>query len=390
MSVPLWSRSAHPDDIRAEVAILGAGIAGVSAALECQRRGVSAVVIERGAIASGASSRNAGFLMRGAADNYAAGVRDLGRERTRALWKLSEANLASLIALGAGALPSFRRVPSCLVAMTESEAAELRTSAAMLRDDGFAAEIIDTHTDAVWRNPQARCGLVNPGDAVINPVDLVRHLAAQLDRPIIDHAEIAEVDRSGSDIVIRCATMAVRAPRVVVCLNAFVGQLFPEIAHWAEPNRGQMVAVRAPTDRAPISMAYYANHGHDYFRRVDDETVIFGGRRHRFAPHERTEIPEPTDEVQRSLEALARESLGADYPVVARWAGIMGFSPTGLPIVAHVPDAAGEPDERLTFCGGFTGHGMSLGFETARSAVAFALDGAPPPFPMPDSASPGR
>jgi len=387
MSVSVWSRSSSPHQIRAEVAILGAGIAGISAALHLQDRGISATVIERRAIASGASSRNAGFLMRGAADNYAAGIRELGREKTQRLWKLSEDNLTGLIARGADSLPTFGRRQSCLLATSEDEACELQKSAQLMKEDGFAVELKWKDTDAPWQNPVVRCGLVNPHDGVVNPVHLVRHLASQLRNPVIEQAEVAEVDVSGNDIVIRCANIVVTAPRMVVCMNAFVGTLFPQIAHWAKPNRGQILAMRVPVAAAPIRCAYYANHGYDYFRRIDDETVIFGGRRDRHEPNERTESDAPTAEVQASLEQLAREMLGhkaPEYPVVARWAGTMGFSPTMLPIIAPIPmrsTGGTDPDSRVVFCGGFTGHGMSLGYETARCAVEFMLDGTPPPFP---------
>jgi glycine/D-amino acid oxidase-like deaminating enzyme len=388
MSVPLWSRSSRPEELRTEVVVVGAGIAGIGAALDLHRRGVDTIVVDRGAVGSGASSRNAGFLMRGAADNYAAGVRVYGRELARSLWRMTEDNLAGLIELGAERVPSFARRPSCLLAMTEQEACELHRSVEMLRDDGFAADLVWKHADAPWRNPMVRCGLVNPGDGVVNPVELVRHLAAKLPRPVIEHTEIGEIDRGGAEIVVRCAGVRITAPRALVCLNGFVGRLLPEIGAWAMPNRGQMLAVRAPVGAAAVSMAYYANHGYDYFRRVDDETVIFGGRRNRFEPHERTDSDAPSDEVQRSLESLAEEMLGGEFPVVARWAGTMGFSPTGLPIIAPVPGTNGAPDPRVVFCGGFTGHGMSLGVMAARAAVGLVVDGEVPVFPVP-TAIPG-
>jgi glycine/D-amino acid oxidase-like deaminating enzyme len=57
--------------------------------------------------------------------------------------------------------------------------------------------------------------------------------------------------------------------------------------------------------------------------------------------------------------------------VVARWAGTMGFSPDGMPLVGPV----GASDS-VWFCGGFTGHGMSLAYRTGAGAVAAMLDGS--------------
>jgi glycine/D-amino acid oxidase-like deaminating enzyme len=52
----------------------------------------------------------------------------------------------------------------------------------------------------------------------------------------------------------------------------------------------------------------------------------------------------------------------------------MGFSQTGLPIIQHVGTLE-NPAAPVWFCGGFTGHGMSMAYETTRLAVDEMLDG---------------
>jgi gamma-glutamylputrescine oxidase len=58
-------------------------------------------------------------------------------------------------------------------------------------------------------------------------------------------------------------------------------------------------------------------------------------------------------------------------PIERRWAGIMGFSVDGLPLVGCLPD---KPD--VGFAVGFTGHGLSFGAAAAERAVDHLLNGA--------------
>jgi glycine/D-amino acid oxidase-like deaminating enzyme len=80
--------------------------------------------------------------------------------------------------------------------------------------------------------------------------------------------------------------------------------------------------------------------------------------------------------VQEHLERLARELICPRFEVVARWAGVMGFSPSGLPTVrAGEGGGVSRESGRVWFCGGFTGHGMSMGHLTGRAAARAVLGG---------------
>jgi len=90
MSVPFWKPPSEsypgllPD--RADVLVIGGGIAGTSLMHHLAKRRFSAVLVERHHLAAGASGRNAGFLLAGVADCYAEAVRIFGRER----WDLTQ------------------------------------------------------------------------------------------------------------------------------------------------------------------------------------------------------------------------------------------------------------------------------------------------------------
>jgi gamma-glutamylputrescine oxidase len=386
MTVSHWRRVPVPRLVEADVVIIGAGICGLSAALAFSRRGLRTAVVERHTVGSGASTRNAGFLMRGAAENYAAAIGLYGRELARLVWRWTEENLAGLRAEGLGALPSYRAVPSCLLALGGEELEELTRSVDLLREDGFGVGWMGRGDDSVWRHGRPMGGLLNPDDGAVNPAELMRLLAAKAG-PIFEEQEVFAVEAGLRSVVLRTADMAFAAPRILVCTNAYAPLLLPAMGQLVAPRRGQMLAIRAEGLR--LDCSYYANHGYEYFRQGADGTVVVGGCRRPFADAEVGYEDMTTGPVQGALERFTEDRLGVrpgTYEVTARWAGAMGFSPDGLPLIGPVPGS----DPRVWFCGGFTGHGMSMAYRAAHAAAAAMLDGAENPLPLTRAVRAGR
>lgn len=410
MTVSHWRRCARPPTtLDVGVCIIGAGICGVSAALALQKRNESFVILERHALASGASSRNAGFLMRGAACHYAEAIDLYGREAARDLWRFTEANLEGLRSEGCESLASYRRVPSMLLALnvggsgeawepsTEYAAenrASLERSLGLMQEDGLDVGWIvpgksETPQDSAWKSGRVACALVNPGDASINSYELMKLLAGKLKvhstisakaaSPILENQEVFAIESEGAKTVVRTADFSVRCDRVLVATNAYTSLLLPQFEEIVLPRRGQMIGLAA--NGRTVAASYYANDGSEYFRQAADGTIVVGGCRTYFAEQEVGFEDRTTPNVQNALESFARAMLGYDkhepLPITSRWAGTMGFSPDGLPLIGPI-----APNSPIWFCGGFTGHGMSMGFKAAHEAIDAMLDDRVPPFPV--------
>lgn len=353
--------------------VIGAGITGLSAAKALADAGVETLLLERGEVGAGASTRNAGYLMRGAADNYSACAEQLGRDRARELWRATEDNLAMLRALGVECVTSYTRCPSTLCAHDEGEAHDLRRSIYLMREDGFTVETLETGDDALWTNLPPMTALVNPDDATINPADLITWFRTLVTAPIHEHTPVHAIDAAGDRSIVRTNRGDIRAKRVLVCTNAWAARL---AAVEVVPNRGQMCALRVPAG-VRLDHAYYLHRGSEYIRQAGSDTVVVGGWRKHFAADERTDAAEVSPAVQGGLEDFAASVLGGRYPVLRRWAGTMGFTRTGLPIAG--PVGGSEHADRLWVCAGFTGHGMSLAHITAtQTALAMLGGGAVP------------
>lgn len=382
MTTPWWVSGAGPAPVgtsgpfgvrRVDVAVVGAGIAGISAALTLERRGASVALVDAAGVGGGASGRNAGFLMRGAADCYAVACTQWGRPRARALWSLTEENLAQLRSEGIEGLPSVRAVPSAVLALEAEELGLLRESLDLLREDGFAAQWESSGDDAVWRSGRALGAIVNPADMSCNPLELLYFLHAKLRAETLSPQRVVALEESSGAVTVRTAGGVVEADRVMVCANAYLPRLVPAAAGWADPRRGQMLALRAEGLR--LDRSYYANHGSEYLRQGADGVVVLGGFRRRFVDEEVGYDDRVTEGVQGALEGFAATLLTPRFEVLGRWSGVMGFGPEGLVRVGPLPGY-----DRVWGVAGFTGHGMSMAWRVASMAVGSMLDGDDNPF----------
>ncbi len=383
MTVSFWQSTQRLGTQQCDVLVAGAGICGLSAALHLQRRGLKVLVVEKDRVGHGASTRNAGFLMRGCADNYALAAKEFGRERARMLWQLTEANLAGLRREGIESLPSVRNVPSVLAALQDHEHAELRQSVAMMQDDGFEVTWMQAGggSDTLWKVGKPLGALVNPRDASCNSREVIEHLRASLTCPILEGQEVASMDEDGPRLVAKFRDGAINAKHILVCTNAYAPLLLPGLAQHVTPRRGQMLALRATGLR--LDASYYINHGSEYLRQHVDGTIVVGGCRTRHAEREVGYEDRLTPWVQDDLERFATAMLGEFKPddITARWSGTMGFSKTHLPLIGRTW-GNNSANGKVWFCGGFTGHGMSMAYRVSELAVAAMLDGAANDFPL--------
>ena len=324
---------------RAEVAVVGAGVTGCSCALTLAERGARVRVYEAREVAGGASGRNGGFALRGAAQPYDDVRSSLGPERARALMELTERTLDRMEELAGDA---FRRVGSLRLAWDEAERDALRREHDALRADGFAVEWIDEPAEPLDRLYLG--AILHPDDGALFPARWVRRLARRAAEAGADvrENETVRVDELDADVVVAAG-------------DGFTASLLPELAPLVTATRGQ-VLVTEPLAELRYERPHYARDGYDYWHQLPDGRLVIGGHRDAAFEEEATEVMETTELVQGRIEGLVEQLVGHRPGITHRWAGIWGTTPDLRPLVGRVP---GRDDTWVA--GGYSGHGNVLG-----------------------------
>lgn len=335
---------------RVDLEIVGGGVTGVTAAYTAAREGLRVRLHEAREIASGASGRSGGFALRGGAMPYPDARRDLGQDRARQLWQLSERALDRLADLAGDAI---RRTGSLRVAVDPEERDEVAEEHEALREDGFAVDWLDECFHGAIRHP---------ADGSLRPARWVRRLAARAVEAGADLREQSRVE-SLDDL---------DAEHVLIATDGYTKGLLPGLDRAIRPVRGQVIATE-PLSRVFFACPHYARHGFDYWQQTDDRRLILGGRRDTQIDHEFTDEEVITEPIQRELESFAAELIGDTPRITHRWAGLFGQTEDRLPIAGAVPAREG-----LWVAAGYSGHGNVLGFACGE-LVAQAVLGQPAP-----------
>jgi gamma-glutamylputrescine oxidase len=338
-----------------DVAIVGGGVTGCACALALAEAGKRVRVFEAREVAGGASGRNGGFALRGGAPAYDLARRDLGTERARALWELTERSLDRLERIAGDA---FRRTGSLRLAADGEERLELQAEYEALREDGFVVEWRDELAEPL--DGRFHGAIRHPSDGALQPARWVRRLAA---RAVEAGAELRERERVESHD-------ALQADHVVIATDGYTHGLLPELDAVIVPTRGQ-VLVTEPLERPLFPCPHYARHGYDYWQQTPEGRIVAGGFRDKAADHEHTAEETLTPLIQGHLERFITELVGEAPTVTHRWAGIFGTTADRLPLVGRVPGHDG-----VWVAAGYSGHGNVMGLACG-DLVARAILGLP-------------
>lgn len=327
----------------AEVAIIGAGLVGLTAAiyLKEQRPNWRVVVLERGALPSGASTKNAGFACFGSISELieqekrgdlqtVVSARYEGLQRLRGL--LGDATLAYQ---PEGGYEIFRRADADL-------AAECRSKIDYYNN--LLAPIIGQLRIFQDATPNAsRFGFQGVDTILKNNAEgsldagrmmralLVRTWAANV--PVLSNCAVEKLETAASGTRLHLANGAVlQAEQVLLATNAFATELRPELA--VTPGRGQ-VLVTEPLPDVHLPGTFHYDLGYTYFRQLPDQRILLGGGRNLDFEAEATTAPGLTDHVQQYLETLLHEVIvpGQRPRIDYRWSGVMGFGPALEPVL---------------------------------------------------------
>jgi glycine/D-amino acid oxidase-like deaminating enzyme len=352
-----------------DVAVVGAGFTGLSAALELATRGAKVAVLEANSIGWGASSRNGGMVLTGTKLSPEVLLQRYGRELTKNLF---EASLASInfvedCALRQGIDCDFARCGHLEVASKPAHFDAYRRSADFLQNEfGHSLTLVSAQDlRAEIGSDIYYGGMVDPLSSGVNPAKFAAGLARSATRAgalVYENARVLSIEGRK----LRTARGDVTARDILVATGAYTSSATPALHRRVVPVGSFIIA----TERLPEALAteliprarmiFDSRRYLHYFRLTPDRRLLFGGRAAFF--------PENASTLRRSTAILARE-LVQTFPQLAgtaieyAWGGTLDFCFDSMP---H----AGKLDG-LFYAAGFAGHGVAmasyLGAQIARS-----------------------
>jgi len=355
----LWAATNPPPprpplqhDLSVDVAVVGAGITGITAAHLLKEAGLRVAVLESRRVGSGETKRTTAHLTEVLDLRFRRLRSSFGRDGARLAVEGHRAAIDKIEAL-AGALKidcDFTRVGGYLVAETPVEADELEEEVAAARDLGLWASLVDTTPLPL----QVKRALLLDRQAQFHPRVYLDALADRVDgggSQIFETTHVQSIE-DGTPCRVVTDRGVVTAKEVIVASNVPVSnQVFIHLKLAAY--RTYAIAARQAAPVAP-GLVWDMKDPYHYVRgQVVDGTpyLIIGGEDHKVGESDDTTVP------FQKLERYARERLGVEVaPTDFRWAGQIIESADGLPYVGR-----NSLSKHLFVATGYAGNGITGG-----------------------------
>ena len=344
--------------VEADICVVGAGYSGLSAAISLAEQGFKVVMVEAAEVGWGASGRNGGQVVNGLNASLGTIQRRYGQQTAHFV--------GGLLQEGAGII--YDRIErygincdlkrgNIYAAYTPKHMEELKAKQALWRSHGMDDhELLDKgqirqHVGSdVYEG-----GMIDHSGGHMHPLNLALGEAAAfegLGGKIFERSPVTKVEQDASGATVSTAKGQVRAKTALICGNAYLGNVVPELTARVMPVSTQMMASEPlgeerakallPTDMCVEDVRYIL----DYFRLSADHRLIFGGG----------VVYGGTDPAD--VEAKLRPNMVKVFPQLKEvkvdfaWSGNFALS------FSRVPQL-GRLGKNIYFAHGYSGHGVT-------------------------------
>jgi glycine/D-amino acid oxidase-like deaminating enzyme len=348
-----------------DVAVIGAGYCGLSAARTLAKRGVSTAVLEAETLGWGASSRNGGMVLTGMKLPAPTLIKRYGMETVRRMYaaSLETIDCVEQIVHEEKIDCNFSRCGHLEVACKQVHFDGYEETAALTRRE-FHHELRIIPKSELRREIGSDIyfgGMVDEASAGLNPARYVAGLARAAQRAgacLFDHTRVTSVEletnKGAGKFRVRTSRGVITAREMILASGAYTTEATPALRKKIIPIGSYIAATEVlPADLArelsPRNrMIYDSKHFLYYYRLTPDNRMLFGGRAAFF--------PETENTVRQSAEILRRGMISVypqlrDAKVEYVWGGTLDFT---LDVMPHAGKING-----MYFAAGFAGHGVA-------------------------------
>lgn len=350
--------------------IVGSGIVGLSTALELRKKDKHAkiLVLERGYLPSGASTKNAGFACFGSPSELNSDIQSMGEEKTAELLKLRWNGLKLL-----GQNVGWERIDYKACGSYDLFLDSEQDTYNSLVED------LDYLNDFVYRvlglkscyslsdRPKEQgmlglCGSIyNMHEGSINTGKMMQQLIQLMwenEITILGGLDVNVFEDLGSKVVVDTQFGEIECQNLFICTNGLSRKLLPDLD--LKPARAQ-VLVTSPIPNLLLDSTYHYDSGYYYFRVIDENRILIGGARNQDFIGETTEEMSVTSNIKEHIVKLLQEVIVPEqtFSIDYQWAGIMGVGSEKIPLL-------GSQTSRIHYAIRMGGMGVAMGSEIGR------------------------
>lgn len=373
MTESLWvggiQRHTYPrlerDDLHVDVAVVGGGITGTTAALLLKLAGKKVAVIEARTIGSGVTGGTTAHLTQAIDTRYQAIESKFGREGARLVAESSRVAIEQIAAFCARfeIECQFEKVPGYLYTEHDTQVDELKGELEAAHRAGLPVEMA-----AVPLPFTASAGIRFDDQAQFQPMAYVSALAAQTHGDgshVFEQTRVLSVDEGEPCRVHLDNGSSLSADRVILATHAPLNRVLlqTKVAHY------RSYVVSGPVERAPSGLFWDTEDPYHYVRThrgAGGIQLIIGGEDHKTGQESDTETP-----FERLTDYAAR--WGLTKPT-HRWSAQVIEPVDGLPFIGENANS-----ERVYVATGYSGNGMTFG-TIAAQILSDACLGAENPY----------
>jgi gamma-glutamylputrescine oxidase len=347
-----------------DVAVVGGGLAGLSAALELAERGFAVRLLEARQIGWGASGRNGGQAIHGLACDQSTIESQLGLDASKRVWAMSIEALELLRQrITRHAIDCDWRDGYLGLATNARKGRELQDWAERMEQVyGYTQQHIPPARMAGWiASERFHSGVFDPRSGHLHPLKYTLGLgraAAEAGAVIHENTPVQSL-KAGETAVLDTAQGQLRARHVLLAGNVYLQGLAPEL----EPRIMPVGTYIACTERLDDALADSlipsraavcdTNFVLDYFRTTNDQRMLYGGR-----------VSYSTVTPMNLAESIRQRMVGT-FPqltsakVEYAWGGFVDISMNRAPDFGRLPSPGGHAPN-VYYLQGFSGHGLAL------------------------------
>jgi glycine/D-amino acid oxidase-like deaminating enzyme len=348
--------------------IVGSGIVGLNCALELKKKHPKAkiLILEKGMLPQGASTKNAGFACFGSLSEI---IDDLDSHTTQEVYDLIDKRWKGVQLLRSNLgdknidFQQNKGFELCESERFFEECISEQTRINNLLKPIFKEAVFSTSENTFNFQKVHSRYIVNNFEGQIDTGKMARELLQKVQNSgvkILNNISVESFVGLDTSVEVKTAKINFKTNKLFIATNGFASQLLTEKV---QPARAQ-VLITKPIENLQIKGTFHLDKGYYYFRNIDNRILFGGGRNLDFKTEETSEFGQ-TAIIQNELDKILKETILPNTPfeIAHRWSGIMGVGNQKKAIVKQYSDNV--------FCGvRLGGMGIAIGSLVGKELAA--------------------